>query len=441
VLARVVVPIPHAGSPGALSLVAFAATFVAFIALAWRRPAWALGAYLVLEPFELARAIGPTTLSLPKAALVGIIAGLLLRRAPLRLLHVPALRPLLGGALAIVIVTAATLLPATFVDPVFRETLKAIEYLALLVVGIVAFDAEPDECAIWRALGASVAIVSALAIVQEFTVAPSGFFVGSRIVARIAGPLDGPNQLAGWLAVAVPALAARALLGPRAPGYAALALLGLVTDALTFSRAGAIGVLAGLALVGVLAIRSGGSKRVRRAALGLALPIAVAAVPLALAKNSIASGGLTGAALRLSGADETNAENGLATRGVLWHAALRMFARDPGLGVGAGNFEFLTPTVGLVGVRTHANSLYLQSLAEGGIALFGAVVWTLAAALALLLRAPRTPLAIGVAAGTLALATHQLFDTLVFFPKVGDLWWLLLGIGAASALAPVKPAA
>ncbi len=435
-LARVVVPIPHAGSPGALSLVAFAATFVAFIALAWRRPGWGLGAYLVLEPFELARAIGPTTLSLPKAALVGMIVGLLLRRSPLRMLHASALRPLLGGALAIVILTAVTLLPATFVDPVFRETLKAVEYLALLVVGIVAFDAEPDERTIWRALGASVAIVSVLAIVQEFTVAPSGFFVGSRVVARIAGPLDGPNQLAGWLGIAVPALAARALLGPRAPGYAGLALLGVTTDALTFSRAGAVGIAAGLALVAWLAWRRGRAASIARGALGLAVPAIAIAIPLVLARS-----GLAGAALRLSGADETNAENGLAARGVLWHAALRMFARDPGLGVGAGNFEFLTPTVGLVGVRTHANSLYLQSLAEGGVALFGAVVWTLAAALALLLRAPRTPLAIGVAAGTLALATHQLFDTLVFFPKVGDLWWLLLGIGAASALAPAKPAA
>lgn len=435
-LARVVVPIPHVGSLGALSLVAFGATFVAFIALAWRRPAWGLGAYLVLEPFELARAIGPTTLSLPKAALVGMIVGLLLRRAPLRMLHASALRPLLGGALAIVILTAVTLLPATFVDPVFRETLKAVEYLALLVVGIVAFDAEPDERTIWRALGASVAIVSVLAIVQEFTVAPSGFFVGSRVVARIAGPLDGPNQLAGWLGIAVPALAARALLGPRAPGYAGLALLGVTTDALTFSRAGAVGIAAGLALVVWLAWRRGRAASIARGALGLAVPAIAIAIPLVLARS-----GLAGAALRLSGADETNAENGLATRGVLWHAALRMFARDPGLGVGAGNFEFLTPTVGLVGVRTHANSLYLQSLAEGGIALFGAVVWTLAAALALLLRAPRAPLAVGVAAGTLALVTHQLFDTLVFFPKVGDLWWLLLGIGAARAIAPDEPAA
>jgi len=429
VLARVVVPIPHVGSLGALSLVAFGATFVAFIALAWRRPAWGLGAYLVLEPFELARAIGPTTLSLPKAALVGMIVGLLLRRAPLRMLHAPALRPLLGGALAIVIVTAATLLPATFVDPVFRETLKAVEYLALLVVGIVAFDAEPDERTIWRALGASVAIVSVLAIVQEFTVAPSGFFVGSRIVARIAGPLDGPNQLAGWLGIAVPALAARGLLGPRAPGYAALALLGLMTDALTFSRAGGVGIAAGLALVAWLAWRRGRAASVARGALGLAVPAVAAAIPLLLARS-----GLAGATLRLSGADETNAENGLAARGVLWHAALRMFARDPGLGVGAGNFEFLTPTVGLIGVRTHANSLYLQSLAEGGLALLAAVIWTLVAALSVLLRPRRIVLATGIAAGSVALATHQLFDTLVFFPKVGDLWWLLLGIGAASAL-------
>ena len=66
--------------------------------------------------------------------------------------------------------------------------------------------------------------------------------------------------------------------------------------------------------------------------------------------------------------------------------------------------------------------------------MLASVIWTLVAALSVLLRPRRTVLAAGIAAGSVALATHQLFDTLVFFPKIGDLWWLLLGIGAASVL-------
>jgi O-antigen ligase len=129
---------------------------------------------------------------------------------------------------------------------------------------------------------------------------------------------------------------------------------------------------------------------------------------------------------------ELRLDDGLAPRSVLWRAAFKMWATDPGLGVGAGNFELLTPTVGLIGVRTHANNLYLQSLAEGGILLFAATLWTIVAAIAALLRDSRGALGIGIAAATVALAVHQGLDDLTFYPKVGGLWWTLLGVGAAS---------
>ena len=125
---------------------------------------------------------------------------------------------------------------------------------------------------------------------------------------------------------------------------------------------------------------------------------------------------------------EVERENGLGTRGELWHAALVLWKTDPALGVGAGNFELLLPSAGLIGVRTHANSLYLQSLAEGGIALLSAVLWTIVSAIALCLReAPRSALLLGIGAATFGFAVHQVFDVLTFFPKIGGFWWLLLG--------------
>ena len=36
---------------------------------------------------------------------------------------------------------------------------------------------------------------------------------------------------------------------------------------------------------------------------------------------------------------------------------------------------------------------------------------------------------------TLALALHQVFDLMVFFPKVGGFWWIVLGLGAGAIVA------
>ena len=237
--------------------------------LARRRPAYGIALLVVLDPFAWAHDLGPTQITLSKAALLGVLVALVLRRSPLAALRDPAARPLLGGALAIVVVTAFSAIPATYIDAVARETLKAIEYALAFGAAAVSIASETDEDAVRACVVVASALACASALVQYVTGAPSGTLIGGHVILRIAGLLEGPNQLAGYLDLAVPILLASALARGR---YATLAFavlaLAVVTDVLTLSRSGLFGMVAGVAFV--LVFRAGGTAISARFATGVA---------------------------------------------------------------------------------------------------------------------------------------------------------------------------
>jgi len=404
-----------------------AAAFFAVLALGAavataRRPAYGIAALVLADPFDTARYVWWTTITVPKAVLVGVALGLIAYRASLGVLRAREVRPLVGGAVAIAFVTALTVLPAEYVDVVARETLKALEYLAIFVVAAVAFANDPDESLPWMALGLVTAAVCVSALVQEFTVAPSALMLFGHVIPRIAGLLEGPNQLAGFFDLAVPLLLARAL-APSGRWFAALVALALLTDVLTFSRAGMLGVIVGVFAV---AFREADPRVRRNLSLGGAAAAFVAMI--GLARSHVLA--------RFFSTSDVDTASGLGSRGELWSAALAFWHTHPWLGIGAGNFELELPSAGLIGVRTHANSLYLQTLAEGGIALFAATVFAIGAAIwTFYVRAPKAPLFIGIGAATIALGAHQTLDLLFFFPKIGAMWWLWLGIASGALVA------
>lgn len=365
-MGAVVLPLPHRLPLDARSASIFFALGVFALLLARRRPVYALALVLLLDPFDHARYLFGTTITFPKVALLGGLLGLALRRPSLAVLAAPRSRPLVLGLLAILAATALSAIPGVYIDAVARETLKTLEYAAAFGFAAVAFAADGDEKVIWRTIELGAATVAVLALAQLFTAAPSGIMLGGHVVPRIAGPLEGPNQLAGYFDLAIPLLLARVLAGGDRWAAPALTLAALA-DVLTLSRSGVLAALVGC--VAVLAIA--GRLRLRAATL---LPAAGAVV---LAVGLLATFGLLP---RFLSVEEIGRENGLATRGELWHAAIALWISHPLLGVGAGNYELELPSVGLIGVRTHANSAYLQALAEGGIPLFLATVWTAVAA-------------------------------------------------------------
>ena len=399
----------------------FAVLAVVIAFLTYQKSTYGIAALIACDAFDWSHAIGPTTVTTMKVALASVVVGLIARRETLAVFRDRRLWPVMGGAIAIVTISIATIVPATYAEAVLRETLKATEYLAFFAVAAVGANAQThdDETFLTRMIYGSTAIVCVLALTQEVYGATSGLYIGTRAITRIAGPLEGPNQLAGYLELVVPIIFASAL-ARRSDRIAwATLALALLADVLTLSRAGLLGMIVGLIAVTAL------SRQITAIRRRGVVFVAVVAAGIAALLDRL------GVGVRFASLNEAARDDGLATRPQLWAAARALWRHDPGLGVGAGNYELLLPSVGLIGVRTHANSLYLQSLAEGGIALVGAVLWTLVAAIVVCIQySSRNTFVLGVAAASCAFAAHQIFDDMLFFPKVGGLWWLLLGTAA-----------
>ena len=404
-----------------LMAIAYAAAFLVTALVTRRRPVYGLCLLIAVEPFALYGAADATTVTLPKAALMGLLLGLCDVRMERTQGVSRAARAIGIAGLAVLAATLLSMAHAHTHAPVLRESLKLVEYLLAFGAAIAAFARDPDETPIIATLAALTVLVGLLALSQEFVGAHSALLIGGRVVPRIAGPLEGPNQLAGWFDVMIPALGACAVARPRAWIGPALALA-VCADVLTFSRGGALGALAGLLAIGFT---------YRAEIRALAAPVVsglIAGVAVAAAWATVAhSLGI----FRLWNFESTYA-GGVGTRPELWRAAWTLWREHPIFGVGAGNFELEIPLTGLHGVKTHANSLYLQALVEGGIPLFAATLWLVIASIASFARDRlRSPFVAAAFAASIALAIHQIVDYLVFYPKVGELWWIVMGIACA----------
>lgn len=389
-----------------------------------RRPAFGVAALVLLAPFGFARYVGPTTVTLLKAGVVGMLVALAFGRPSLAPFATRPVRLVGLGFALVVLATLASAAHAEHLAPVVRETFKALEYAVLFVGAVVAFANDPDDRPFWWALEVGTFLVCLSAVAEYVLGAHSGIFVAGRSVPRIAGVLEGPNQLAGWLEIVTPVLLARALLH-RDALLVAVVVFAAVVDVLTFSRAGVIGlVIAVFIVLGVMHAPARNALRV-----GIVAAIVVAA-SLAFAFRS----GLPERYFSLDQAPQV--ADHLANRAELWHAAVALWRRSPLLGVGAGNYELDLGEVGLPGVRTHANSVYLQSLAEGGLVMLAATLTQTGLLLVVLGRSGiRRPLVVGAFAGAAALACHQILDDLLFFTKVGSTYWLVVGVATAEIAA------
>jgi O-antigen ligase len=392
--------------------------------LTLRRPALGVAALLVLAPFDLARYVGPTTITTLKAGLIGMFAALAFSRPDIAAFRTLPVRAMLTAFAATLLAIALSALHAQHLGAVVREAFKQGEYLLLFLGAVAAFATDPDDRPFWRMLEAAVVLVCCSALAEYLIGAHSGLFVHGGSVPRIAGALEGPNQLAGYLDVAIPVLVARALVH-RDRVLVFVVALAALTDLLTISRSGIIGVALGVVVV-LLVLRPFRGVALRFAAIVAIIVVLGAATALRV--------GVPTGYFSLDQAPQPG--DHLANRSQLWRAAVELWRSSPVVGVGAGNYELDLPEAGLNGVRTHANSIYLQSLAEEGLVGFAATVALFAVTVVTLARSGvRRPLVVGALGATVALASHQIFDDLFFFPKVASAYWLVVGVAVAEIAA------
>ena len=420
---------------------AYAAIFFGTLVLARTRPPWAAAVLTGVVPFALYTHLAHTDLTLAKFALLGALVGLLSARSPreaLATLQRGIGMPMLYALLAAAAVAAISIAVASYPAEALRQTLKAVQFLLLFAVTalLAKDDAEPAVLA----AAASTLAVALAAIAQLWTGAPSAMPLLGGIVPRVAGPLEGPNQLSGFLDVALPLILAYALRPSQGKARSALYLTALGAGCavllLTFSRAGILTAAIALPVVVLWRRRtaaSSGNAPAAAGALGLLAGLALTALAVARARIG-ASWHLLLLPSAILGRADTTYVGSIGTRSQLWHAAIALWERHVLLGVGAGNFELELDRVGLHGIRTHANSAYLQALAETGIVgLAVQVALALASIIPYARRARESALCAGVAAGSIALALHGIVDTLTFFEKVGQFWICVCALPAAGA--------
>lgn len=263
----------------------------------------------------------------------------------------------------------------------------------------------------------SGAFACAFAIGLTLTRHPPAAFAYQH--GRAAGTFLQPNEFAGYLLFLIPLALAQSLVGPTwlRRLAQATAVFGVTSLILSVSRAGWLGIIAGLP---ILVLRLG-----RKALFAYALALALLAVFGATNLRNVA---------------HDPSEN--ASRITVWRGAMRMAERFALTGVGPVAFSKVYPSFrepnALVD-EVHAHDLPLNVLVENGILGFAAFVWAVIASVNAIrstgdrikerikdVDRERMLLYFALAAGFIGSAVQNLVDVVTTFSLM--LWWPMLGL-------------
>jgi len=458
-----------ARAPLELCVVAVAGTAACLAILL--RPTLALYGLAFAVPFGSLRelSLGGMTIGANHLLVLGLTVAWLLRMAAFRRVRL-ARSPLTAalfcylGTMAISLWAARDLVPAT------KEMVKWVELLLLYLFVASPRDflraSEPgpgERRALVAALLLAGILQGALGIYQFVCqVGPPGFVLLGRYM-RAHGTFSQPNPFGGYLGLLLPLAYAMALtLWPEALHacqqhrlwsitlwtLAILASVVMLTAlVMSWSRGAMLGFAIGAGLVALALLTSRGLALGRRvwtvmAIIALVLLLASPALPTILPGGLVER--LTDFTRYLGTPDLTAIEitdENFATieRLAHWDAAWRMFAIQPWLGVGTGQYASVYPSVSLPRWEDplgHAHNYYLNVLAEGG--LLGLAGYLGFALVALLIawrsarkeRGWRRGLALGALGMLGHLLAHGVFDNL-FVHEMYLVVAMVLGMAAS----------
>ncbi len=445
-----------------LPLLAAAALLVGMPALvfaAWE-PSVGLGLALIIGPTRAYLAIAAPSLPVDLGQLFFALAaaGWLARGLAERRLVLPSI-PLLVPLGLYLGVALLSLLNATALDEGLKEWLKWAE----IALGVVIVHSEAQRGRV-RALIAAVLLAglaqALLALYQSRLrgTGPLGFQLADGSY-RAYGTFEQPNPLGGFLGLLWPVAAglawaafepfvlvalgrARAVLLPklgrptpltplRWPALRPLAVgvgLGVVTLVLvgglfvSFSRGAWLGAAAaGVALVAAAPRRWGWGLALVAVGGGLAVGLLQAGLLPASIANRLADVADFTTVTDVRGANINDSNFAIIERLAHWQAAEGMARDNPWLGVGLGNYGATYPRYALLNWPNplgHAHMIYLNVLAETGVAGLIAYLALWLAVLALTVRViGRTDgwargLALGLLGAWVHLSAHQVVDNL-----------------------------
>jgi O-antigen ligase len=412
-------------------------------ALVVARPEYGIGIALALAPWTNIEVpgVGGEAISLPEKPLhllIPVLAfavlgyGLLVSRSE----HDHSRSPWLTAAV-LVFVAAAVVTSMQALEP--SDSVNKVVLLltaAALFFGVLQICQERLQLIVVAA-GAvlGLAFAAGQGVSQHYSgeFGEFGFVAGGGVVQRVQGSFGHPNQYGGFIAMLLP-LAFATVVTKRLP--TALRWLGgvafaLGVFALVYSYArGAIAALVLGSIVWLAFVKP------RAAVLaGVALVIAAVAFAPGALKQRFNAQGLT---------------DDVPLRADIWQSALDIYARNPVLGVGVNNFpnayeelpsSFTTASQRRLLHQTdlltppHAQSLYLNVMAEEGLIGLGALVLLALAALGVVYRGARVrdpvgrAICIGIGAGVMTLGVHSFLEA-ELLGEIGLPFFGLLAVAA-----------